>query len=271
MARWTPAFWVLLLAVYLFPCPPSLAYSASSHAASAPTRQAITIRGQQQMLYLYGPPGGTPVILSSGDGGWIHLAPHVVDVLAANGYFVVGLDIRSYLSSFTSGTSSLRPEDEPGDYLVLAQFAARTSPRKPILIGVSEGAGLSVLAATDPRTKAAIAGVIGLGLPDVNELAWRTRDMLIYLTHGIPNEPRFSAAAIVDRVAPLPLAVIHSTRDEFVAVNEIERLLQAASAPKQLWLINASNHRFEDKLEELNQRLLEAIAWVIQHTPAQTR
>lgn len=38
------------------------------------------------------------------------------------------------------------------------------------LIGVSEGAGLSVLAATDPETKALVSGVIGLGLPDLNEL-----------------------------------------------------------------------------------------------------
>jgi type IV secretory pathway VirJ component len=28
--------------------------------------------------------------VSSGDGGWIHLAPHVAEVLAAKGFFVVG-------------------------------------------------------------------------------------------------------------------------------------------------------------------------------------
>jgi dienelactone hydrolase len=145
---------------------------------------------------------------------------------------------------------------------VLAQLAAQTSHKKPILIGVSVGAGLSVLAATDPPTKAAIAGVIGLGLPDVNELGWRARDMLIYFTHGIPNEPHFSAAAIAGKVAPVPLALIHSTRDEFVAVSEVERVLQAARAPKHLWLIDASNHRFEDKLTELDARLLDAIAWI---------
>ena len=143
------------------------------------------------------------------------------------------------------------------------RFAAGASRKKPILIGVSEGAGLSVLAASDPRTKAAITGVIGLGLPDVNELAWRTRDMVIYLTHGTPKEPSFSTAAIVDKVAPLPLALIHSTRDEFVPVSEIERLLQIAKPPKQLSLIDASDHRFADKLGEFDERLREAISWVL--------
>ena len=167
--------------------------------------------------------GRPPVIVSSGDGGWIHLGPHVAEVLASAGFFVVGFDVKAYLESFTSGNVTLRPEDEPRDFKVLADFAARLSTQKPILIGVSEGAGLSVLAATDPETKRSIAGVLGLGLPDINELGWRWRDSLIYVTHGVPNEPTFSTAAIVRRVGPVPLGAIHSTRDEFVPLSEIQQ------------------------------------------------
>ena len=240
---------------------------AGSRSLPAQSEQTLTIRGQVQVLRLYGPPDGQPAIVSSGDGGWIHLAPHVAEVLAGEGYFVVGFDARAYLSGFTSGASSLRQEDEPGDYLELAQFAARASHKKPVLVGVSEGAGLSVLAATDPRTKTAIAGVVGLGLPDSNELGWRTRDMLIYLTHGVPNEPAFSATAIAGKVSPLPLALIYSTRDEFVPQGQAQQILNAAGTPKQLWLVDAANHRFADRLPEFDARLLEAIRWVLQHTP----
>ena len=42
----------------------------------------------------------------------------------------------------------------------------------------------SVLAASDPITQQSIAGVIGIGLPDRNELGWRWKDSIIYLTHG---------------------------------------------------------------------------------------
>jgi fermentation-respiration switch protein FrsA (DUF1100 family) len=150
---------------------------------------------------------------------------------------------------------------------VLAQFSKQATGHKPILIGVSEGAGLSVLAATDPRTKAEILGVIGLGLPDLSELAWRWKDALIYLTHQVPNEPTFSAAAIVDRVAPIPLAAIHSTHDEFVPLAEVERVLTSARDPKRLWVVNASNHRFSNNLEEFDRQLLQAIAWVKEHSP----
>jgi fermentation-respiration switch protein FrsA (DUF1100 family) len=236
-------------------------------AGGSQTRETVAIRGHEQSLYIYGSPRGDPVIVSSGDGGWIHLGPHVAEFLGARGFFVVGFDVKAYLSAFTSARSTLRAEDEPGDYRVLTQFARRATGKKPTLIGVSEGAGLSVLAATDPATKADIAGVIGLGLPDLNELGWRWRDAVIYVTHRAPNEPAFSAAAVIAHVAPLPLAEIHSTHDEFVPVDEVERVLMAAAEPKRLWLIEASNHRFSDNLDECDRRLLDAIAWVKGHTP----
>jgi pimeloyl-ACP methyl ester carboxylesterase len=232
----------------------------------AQSRDSVTIRGQAQTLRVYGNRGGIPVVVASGDGGWIHLGPHVAEVLAAHGFFVVGFDVKAYLERFTSGRTTLRPEDEPGDFEVITRFAAAGSAAKPILIGVSEGAGLSVLAAADPRMKTQIAGVIGLGLPDLNELGWRWKDAMIYVTHGTPKEPTFSTLTIVDRVAPVPLGAIHSTHDEFVPVAEVQRVLDRAKDPKTLWIIKAADHRFSDNLAEFDQCLLEAITWITQRS-----
>lgn len=237
-------------------------------ASPVPQRtDTVLMRGHRQTLSLYGSRGGDPIIVSSGDGGWAHLAPYVAQVLADKGFFVVGFDAKSYLESFTSGKTNLRMEDEPGDYRVLASYAAGVSGRKPILIGVSEGAGLSVLAATDPETKRVISGVIGLGLPDMNELAWRWKDAVIYITHDAPKEPMFSVAAVIAKVAPLPLAAIHSTQDEFVPLDQLKSVFGAAEEPKKLWIVKASNHRFSNNLEEFSQRLLEAIHWIKQNQP----
>jgi len=234
----------------------------------APVADSIVIRGHTQTIHVYGTRGaGTPVIVSSGDGGWTHLAPQVAELLASKGYFVVGFDAKAYLESFTSGSSTLRTQDEPGDYRLLAGYAARGSMEKPMLVGVSEGAGLSVLAATDPQTKPLIGGVIGLGLPDMNELGWRLKDSIIYITHDVPNEPTFSVADIVGRVAPIPLAAIHSTQDEFVPLAEAQRILQKAAPPKKLWVVKASDHKFSGNTVEFDQRLLEAIQWVKQNQP----
>src|SRR5262245_1848851 len=125
--------------------------------AAAPRPDTITIRGHALPLHLYGEASNDPVIVTSGDGGWIHLAPHVAEFLSSRGFFVVGFDARAYLGSFISGKSTLTPADEPVDYRALIDYAKRTTAARPVLIGVSEGAGLSLLAATDPATKTAIA------------------------------------------------------------------------------------------------------------------
>jgi alpha-beta hydrolase superfamily lysophospholipase len=234
----------------------------------AATADTVTLRGHSQLVRLFGTPGaGAPVIVSSGDGGWIHLGPQVAEALAARGYFVIGFDTRTYLGSFTSHASTLRPEDVAADYRELVRYAARGSPTRPLLVGISEGAGLSVLAAANDATKSLISGVIAIGLPDRNELGWRWKDAWIYVTHGVPNEPTFSSAAFVGRVSPLPLAVIHSTRDEFVPAAQIQSMMDRAADPKRLWMIEAADHRFSNNLVELNRRLLQAIDWVMSRRP----
>lgn len=237
-------------------------FAGGAHVAMAQQTATLNIRGRDQFVHLYGLPEGKPVVVSSGDGGWMHLGPHVAELLASRGYFVVGFDVKAYLSSFTSDRGTLRLEDEPGDYRRLAEFAARGSGAKVVLIGVSEGAGLSVLAATDPATKSVIRGVIGLGLGDVNELGWRWRDVVIYITKGVPREPTFSAAAIVDRVAPIPLAAIHSTRDEYVPLAETQAIMNRAAEPKRLCIVDASNHRFSGNLPAFDRCLLQTLQWI---------
>jgi fermentation-respiration switch protein FrsA (DUF1100 family) len=230
--------------------------------AVSPSTEAFIIRGQRQSLHLYGARGGPAAIVASGDGGWVHLAPYIAEFLSGNGYFVVGFDSKAYLSSFTRNGTTLSTTDVPADFAALLDYAATGASARPVLIGVSEGAGLSVLAATQDVVKAKALGVLALGLPDKNELGWRFRDSVIYVTKGVPKEPLFSAADVIGNVAPLPIAAIHSTGDEFVPVDEVKRVMDRAREPKQLALIEADNHRFGGREAELNGKLLEAIEWI---------
>jgi len=234
--------------------------------AQAQETVTLTLRGQPLTLQVYGPPTGEPVLVASGDGGWTHLGPHVAEVLSRSGHFVVGLDSKQYLSAFTDGAKTLSVQDVPADFRVLVAYASARTRTKPMLIGVSEGAGLAVLAATDPATQRLVSGVIGLGLPDINELGWRWRDAVIYITKGVPNEPTFSVASMIDRVTPLPLAAIHSTGDEFVPLAVAQQMMSKAKPPSRLWVITASNHRFSSNETEFDRRLAEAMAWVTANT-----
>ncbi len=252
----------------------ALAVELSAAGANPPRAATVAIRGHEQHLQVYGPADGPLAIVSSGDGGWIHLGPHVAETLAAHGYHVVGFDVRNYLASFTSSTSTLSPQNVASDYLDLiagtsgapagtTSAAAANAARRPVLLfGVSEGASLSVLAATDARVRARIDGVVGLGLPDEAELGWRWIDTVIYITHGQPWEPMFSTASVVHQLGGLPLAAIHSTHDEYVPLDEVGRVMAAAGDPKRLWVINAANHRFSDNLGACDAALFEAIAWI---------
>jgi fermentation-respiration switch protein FrsA (DUF1100 family) len=131
-----------------------------------------------------------------------------------------------------------------------------------VVVGVSEGAALAVLAATGEGAKAKMAGVVALGLPQKAELGWRLRDSIIYVTKGVPKEPFFDTGEVVAKVAPLPMVAIHSTHDEFVPMDEVTRVMANAAEPKKLWVIEARDHRFSGNQQALNQRLLEAIAWI---------
>ena len=84
------------------------------------------------------------------------------------------VNIRQYLSSFTSGASHLEVADAPGDFHTLSDAlkGKQLLARPVILSGVSEGAAIAVLAAADRKNHDWIDGVITMGLPPTAELAW---------------------------------------------------------------------------------------------------
>jgi len=227
-------------------------------ATALPAENVVYIRGKEQQLQLYGTRGNAAVILSSGDLGWAGLVVHVAEFLSSAGFFVIGFNSRAYLAGFTGKGAALTPEDIPKDYRVLIEYALRDSKTRPIVAGISEGAGLSVLAATQAELKGSIQGVLALGLPNQNELGWRWQDSSIWITKKAPNEPSFMVADIIANVSPLPLAEIHSTRDEFLPIDQA----------KTMWTIDAANHRFSDKRGELDRCILEALGWIKLHQPS---
>jgi type IV secretory pathway VirJ component len=219
--------------------------------------RVVAIHGRSCDLRVYGHASPRVAIVSSGDGGWIHLAPHVAATLAADGWEVFGFDSRAYLSGATGLTTGAVARD----FLSLLQQTVDTGTR-PVLIGVSEGAGLSVVAAADPDVRRLIRGVVAIGLGDRNELAWHWKDAVIYLTKGVPNEPLFNASEFLPLVAPAPAALLESTHDEFVPLAEARRLEAALKPPSRVWTIDAVDHRFSNSLPALDARIHEALVWI---------
>jgi fermentation-respiration switch protein FrsA (DUF1100 family) len=245
-----------------------LAPASLAPVLGAETVETIDVRGKPQKIHLYGTSDGRPAVVASGDGGWVHLGPEVALLLQDRGFAVVGVDCKAYLSSFTSGSRTLTPGEVPGDFAVFLERARRGRTDRVLLAGVSEGAGLAVLAAADPAVQPLLAGVLALGLPRRNELGWRFRDQVIYLTHGIPNEPLFDVSDYLQRLGPVPLAAIHSTNDEFAPLAETKALIDApGDGVRRLFVVHADNHRFSGDGGELARRLDEALDWLRAERP----
>jgi type IV secretory pathway VirJ component len=227
----------------------------------------ITIRGKTLTLTYYAPEGGAPkgtIFMGSGDVGWVGLAVDLAEFLSRQQYAVVGINVRQYLAAFTSGKSHVEPAQVGGDYAAIAQLmrSRGTLPGPVVVSGVSEGAALAVLAGADSANHAWIKGVITMGLPPTAELAWRWSDAASWITKKDPNEPSFEPKTVIASVSPLPLWMIQSTKDEYVTEQDYRVFENAARPPKRLVLIEANNHRFTNRLEELHKQFLAGLAWI---------
>jgi dienelactone hydrolase len=224
------------------------------------------VRGKTLKLMVYRP-AGTPkgtVIMASGDLGWVGLAVNMAKVLSREGYIVVGVNSRRYLAAFRTGKRHLLVTDPPADYLAMAGWLERQHLLvEPVVVsGVSEGAAIAVLAASSPKNHEWLRGVITMGLPPVAELAWRWIDISSWITKRNPREPSFAPKDVVASVSPVPLVMIQSTTDQYVRQADYELLEATAEAPKKLVLIDARNHRFTNRRDELRTAYLAALDWV---------
>jgi len=241
---------------------------SSSWAAEATTPDHIdlALRGQHLFLPIYQPtsgerPKGT-VIMGSGDVGWVGLAVTMARFLSENGYEVVGLNVREYLSAFTTRGDHVKPEQVQQDFCYLAsELRAQGLLNEPVIVsGVSEGAALAVLAGSFATNHAWISGVITMGLPPTAELAWRWSDFPSWITKKDSAEPSFAPKDYIAAIAPRPIWMIQSTHDEYVTEADYRQFEATARPPKHLVLISASNHRFTDRLAELKVTYLAALA-----------
>ncbi len=234
--------------------------------APQPGKNLVSVRGQQQDVYFYPAAGVGPhrkVLFAPGDGGWRGFAVTIAEKLAGAGYEVYGLDTRRYLQSFT-GSEVLKTSGIASDFRQLAQWAAQGSKERVLLVGWSEGAGLGLAAASEPENREVFAGLVAVGTPEYNILAWRWTDIGAAITKRLPNEPTFKSADYIAKVTPLPLAMIASTGDEYISPQATHALFAAAGEPKRLTVVDAKDHKYDGKTDEFFTTLQESLTWIQQ-------
>lgn len=226
----------------------------------------IDIRGKTQKVYFYPGSGNgvhRKVLFAPGDGGWHGFALYIARALADNGYDVYGIDTRIYLQSFASD-KGLSVADVGSDFRLLANWLRQKSEDPVLMIGWSEGAGLGIGALADQENHKIFSGLVAIGTTEYNILAWRWSDLGAEVTKTLPHEPTFKSVDYIHKVSPLPLAMVASTHDEYIALDAVNKLYETAKVPKILYKVEASDHKFKGNEGEFFAKLKEAAKWILQ-------
>jgi hypothetical protein len=212
-------------------------------------------------------PSPALVLFASGDGGLMGVSKMILQHLADRG------------GDYVAGYSSRDPMSEvnnSGRWVPYARAVARIRwilreakqnlglpPGTPVIVtGVSRGANMVILAAGDQSLKAQIVGAVAIAL---------TREMdYIEIPEGaerlpgvkVDEERRVQTYPAIQRVGPIPLAVIQSTNDSYVPSAESRQLFGPNTPTRRLYEVKSSGHTFGGGQAEMLHDLDDALNWI---------
>ncbi|MEW6555517.1 MAG: prolyl oligopeptidase family serine peptidase [Actinomycetota bacterium] len=225
------------------------------------------------VLLCHGIPSGVPV---PGEPGYEALARR----LAAGGSAACYFNFRG--TGLSGGDFSLGGWVSDLEALLAAARAGGApfegcDPNRTVLMGFSGGGAASIVCAARER---GLAGVVSLSSPaDFSNLIAR-EGMGEFISHaraiGIIRDPAFPASedgfyremlecnpvAHVAGVTPTPLLIVHGDRDETVPVAEAYRLYEAASRPKELFIVAGGAHKLRLDAAAMDM----AVSWTLKRT-----
>jgi pimeloyl-ACP methyl ester carboxylesterase len=206
---------------------------------------------------------GRPLLVyATGDGGMHRKDLDTYRHLAALGYPIVGFDSRDYVKHLGSHSPTTTPERLADDYRTIiarARQALGITDRRPVvLVGVSRGAGLAVVAAA--RLRDVITGVVAVALTQEEEyVRW-------YRHLPLPHETRRPVMVdVYEYLADLddvPIAVVQSTHDRYLPAVKARAQFGPDTPSRWFQSIEAANHNFSGARRRMYDAIRAAVTWV---------
>ncbi len=207
----------------------------------------------------------TPLIIyATGDGGWRGLDRDIFDRFVSWGYPVAGIDSGAYIGTL-GDTGETTPERLAHDFrriIGVARESLRLPPDTPIvLVGLSRGSGLAVVASREAGLQPDVAGVLALALTKEEEHVKHSRKRRANRLSD-PGE-----AAIVDTYAVLHrlrtrIAVIQSTHDRYLSAADARQRFGPDTATRRLIAVDAKSHSFGAAHDALFARMKTSLSWI---------
>ena len=200
------------------------------------------------------------LVYATGDRGWAGKDLDVYRHLVAWGYPVAGFDAHDYVKHLgpTASTTPGRVAADYGAIIAAARNALGLRDTDPVvLVGVSRGADLSVVAAGARPLRTRLSGVIAVALTREEEyVKWFGRR----LRRAEARQARNDAGEMPQMVQlydylpllrELPITVIQSTRDNYLPAAQARALFGPDTAVRNFIAIDARNHSFAGARERL--------------------
>jgi fermentation-respiration switch protein FrsA (DUF1100 family) len=254
--------WALLLSLAMWAgCAGHRAPDLDPHAVSV-DRQ-ITLNAHPMLVHLVDArqhPDGPLLVYATGDRGWAGKDLEVYRRLVSWGYPVAGFDAHEYVTHLGKNGSTTTPPQLAKDYeaiIAAARDALHLAPGMPVvLVGVSRGAGLAVIAGGQCGLRTTLSGIVAIGLTREEEyVRWYRR----IGRHRATTMEMVEVYDYLPRLHQLPLTVIQSTRDNYLPAASARALFGDDTDNHRLIAIDAKNHSFGGARDHLYETLHEAV------------
>lgn len=238
--------------------------SGAARQSAALDDRSVTLHGHALAVHVAAGSAhraGPLLLYATGDGGWPG-DEALFDRMRPWGYPMAAFSSADYVSLLDGPGGVIDPGDlatDIGVILDLAVHALKLPPDTPtVLVGFSRGSGLVVAAATDAHLRARLRGILAVALTGEEE----------YVTEPAPGSSGGPRAMLqlydaLPRLGALRVAVIQSTRDEFLPAAEARRRFGPDTPARRFRAIDAADHSFGGKLGELGDEMRAGVAWTI--------
>jgi hypothetical protein len=196
------------------------------------------------------------LVYATGDGGWRGMDRDVYRQLESWGYAAIGFSAPEYLDHLPGADGTTTPARLASDFATIIEQGREaiddTASRRSVLVGVSRGADLAVVAAGQADLQPQLGGVVVMGLTREEEYVHGRHDPVGAL----------ELYAYLPSLGDVPLSVIQSTRDKYLPADEARVLFGQDMPYRTFHAIEARNHSFAGARPLLYSTLRASLAWV---------
>ena len=239
----------------------------------AASRAVVRVQEEWLSLRLSQPsalPQQKPLVLFiTGDGGWRGKDLDAFNHLIGWGYPVVGVSAPEYLRHLRQG--QIPPQvlaDDITTIIAAGDHELHLPPSIPVLmVGVSRGADLVVVAAAQRSLRVPVRGVLAVGLTKEEEYVRRRRRRAAAPGVTAANETADASSSMARPYVALrriaaPVCLIQSTNDEYVRAADARQMFGPDTEARQFHAIESRNHSFSDARGRLYDTMQASLKWI---------